>query len=122
MAQRSFTIDEVSRRVVARMVNWMRMSGYNMSEMARLLDVSTGMISQLIAGERRPSLELVLRIMNVTELTPNELMLSMHDVPKTDDPLQMVRSMSDHHAALGLLIRQVHGALNRGEDGTEVEA
>ena len=99
--------EELSQRFTSRVVNWMRITGYNANELARLLDISVSMMSQILSGAKKPGLELLARVMSITQMTAEELLGGGFE-PPGDDLGTLVRQAAEHHGALGMYLRRLY--------------
>ncbi|MDR7868486.1 MAG: helix-turn-helix transcriptional regulator [Sporomusaceae bacterium] len=52
----------------------MRRRGLNITELAKLVDVERSHVSNILAGRKKPSIDLALRMSRVLGVTVNELM------------------------------------------------
>jgi plasmid maintenance system antidote protein VapI len=57
-----------------RIREYMRRRGLNITELAKLVDVERSHISNILAGRKKPSIDLALRMSRVLGVTVNELM------------------------------------------------
>lgn len=102
------SVDDLTRYYSASLTNWMRMAGYSASETARLLDITPSMLSQIMCGVKRPSLELLARTVCVTGMTPNDVFATPEFATTADNPMEALRAMSETHAKLGAQIKLLY--------------
>ena len=106
-------IDEMARRIGARFSTWRRITGYTINESAELMKLLPHHLMAVETGDRHPSWAMVIRMLDITGMTPNEMFSSPEDLSPTADARTLVIQAVDSLSQLSVCVRRLHDIIQR---------